>query len=174
MVTAIDEPIMISGTGLQVRGSVGASSKLASLAAKGSKASKGSQGPPVRQVIMKAAAKAEAKGGKSSPAGKGKGEAKVVASPYKAKGQGTANDGAAKGAAKGSAAKGAATKGTAAKGTAAKGPAKGPAKGDSKDKERTVVAKIPRLGTISKWLGKYGHPSAILSSNSNPALGMQS
>lgn len=139
----------------QVRGSVGASSKLAA-GAKGSKASKGSK-IPVRQVIMKAAAKAEAKGGKSSPA-QGKGEAKaVVVSPYKAKG---ANVDAAKVAAKGTAkgmAKGA-TKGTAAK---AAGKGAGPATGDSKDKERYVVAKIPRLGTISKWLGNYGHLSAM-------------
>eukprot|EP00438_Fugacium_kawagutii_P031304 Skav215328 [mRNA] locus=scaffold1391:8953:11831:- [translate_table: standard] len=121
----------------KVRGSVGASSKL-NQAGKGSKA--GSK-IPVRQVIMKAAPKAEASGASSS--GKGKGESKAGAvSPYKAKGADSA----------------AAT----AKGAVAKGAA--PAKGDSKDKERHVVAKIPRLGTISKWLGKYGHLSAVLSS----------
>eukprot|EP00435_Cladocopium_sp_Y103_P014040 s2224_g3.t1 len=138
----------------KVRGSVGttssklmaaAAAKMKSVAKQGSKdsnqakeakgakgSSKGSQAP--RQVIMKAAPKA--KGSKTSHGGvQGvqKSHLKFVKSTKKAL---EASDG-----------KGGHDKGGHGKGGHGRG---------GGDKERTVVAPIPRLGTIRKWRGTYG------------------
>ena len=140
----------------KVRGSVGttssklmaaAAAKLKSVAKEGSKesnqakgakgSSKGTESP--RHVIMKAAPKS--KGSKTSqagPQGVQKTHLKFVKSTKKAHEE---SDG------KGGYGKGGHGKGGHGKGEYGKG---------FGDKERTVVARIPRLGTITKWRGNYG------------------